>query len=104
MTTPSYSGFAMLGVAEIIIILMVLAVFAAIVTAIIVIATKLLPRDKKSQKPEPVPTVPASCPRCGTYLGPDAPQGLCPRCVMAAGFETRTETQPVGDEDRDQSG
>src|SRR4051812_34460558 len=28
-----------------------------------------------------------SCPRCGAELRPDAPQGLCPRCLLAAAVE-----------------
>ena len=35
-------------------------------------------------------TVP-NCPRCGAALGADAPDGLCPRCLMALNFVTETE-------------
>lgn len=37
---------------------------------------------------EPSP-IEASCPRCGTPLVPDLAHGLCPRCVFAAGVETK---------------
>ena len=35
-----------------------------------------------------------TCPRCGTTLGPGVAQGLCPKCVLAAGFETQAATEP----------
>jgi serine/threonine protein kinase len=34
------------------------------------------------------------CPKCGSELPPDAPQGLCPRCLAALNFAT--ETLPPG--------
>ncbi|HCL92092.1 MAG TPA: hypothetical protein DIC50_04830, partial [Verrucomicrobia subdivision 3 bacterium] len=33
----------------------------------------------------------AACPRCGAALPADAPQGLCPRCVLGVGLATHTE-------------
>lgn len=45
---------------------------------------------------------PHKCPGCGTPLPPDAPEGLCPRCVaanLAAGTEIKTgELGPEGTE------
>ncbi len=35
---------------------------------------------------EPMP----KCPQCGAALPPDAPDGLCPRCVMAMNLKTET--------------
>ncbi len=35
--------------------------------------------------------MPGSCPRCGATLPADAPQGLCPRCVLGVGLATHTE-------------
>ncbi len=32
------------------------------------------------------------CPICGKPVVPEAPQGLCPECLMKSGFETRAET------------
>ena len=29
-----------------------------------------------------------SCPTCGGTLPPDAPEGTCPKCLLAAGFES----------------
>lgn len=42
---------------------------------------------------EPSP-IEASCPKCGTPLGSDLAQGLCPRCVFAAGAETEVVRPP----------
>ena len=33
---------------------------------------------------------PANCPRCGTLLPANAPEGLCPRCLGALNFATET--------------
>ncbi|WP_395749106.1 protein kinase domain-containing protein [Prosthecobacter sp.] len=33
---------------------------------------------------------PLPCPKCGAELPPDAPQGLCPRCLAALNFATET--------------
>src|SRR5439155_1540624 len=31
------------------------------------------------------------CQRCGAALAPDAPEGLCPRCLMALNLATQTD-------------
>ncbi|MBI5388289.1 MAG: protein kinase [Verrucomicrobia bacterium] len=33
----------------------------------------------------------SKCPRCGATLAADAPDGLCPRCLVALNFATQTE-------------
>ncbi len=33
-----------------------------------------------------------TCPSCGRPLGPNAPQGLCQKCLLEAGFPTGTDT------------
>ncbi len=33
-------------------------------------------------------TEPSRCPQCGAEVPGDAPQGLCPKCVLKAGFST----------------
>ncbi len=35
------------------------------------------------------------CPICGKPAVPDAPQGLCPECLMKSGFETRGPNEPA---------
>jgi hypothetical protein len=36
------------------------------------------------------------CPVCGKLAVPDAPQGLCPECLMKSGFDTRAPGEPGG--------
>jgi tRNA A-37 threonylcarbamoyl transferase component Bud32 len=36
------------------------------------------------------------CPICGKPVVPEAPQGLCPECLMKSGFETRAENEAAG--------
>ena len=36
------------------------------------------------------------CEKCGSPLAPDAPEGLCPRCLMALNLATQTEA-PTGE-------
>ena len=37
------------------------------------------------------------CPRCKSPLPADAPEGLCPKCLVAAGFESVTCAPPSAD-------
>ncbi len=39
------------------------------------------------------------CPKCGAELSPDAAQGMCPKCLLDAGFESHA----AGDERKDTS-
>ena len=40
----------------------------------------------------PPPTSPSrTCPKCGAPLTADAPQGLCPRCMLGVGLATHTD-------------
>jgi serine/threonine protein kinase len=34
------------------------------------------------------------CPSCGRPLAPSAPKGLCPECLLKAGFQTATQVEP----------
>src|SRR6267142_3786423 len=36
------------------------------------------------------------CPGCGKALAADAPQGICPECLMKAGFGTAAGTEAGG--------
>jgi len=36
-----------------------------------------------------------ACPRCGAELTPDAPQGLCPRCLVQASFDSDSVGEPT---------
>jgi predicted Ser/Thr protein kinase len=35
-----------------------------------------------------------SCPKCGAPLADDAPAGLCPKCLVQAGFESENQSRP----------
>ena len=35
-----------------------------------------------------------SCPDCGSPLPPDAPEGICPECLMKGGLEFSRDTTP----------
>jgi predicted Ser/Thr protein kinase len=37
----------------------------------------------------------APCPKCGTQLPADAPVGLCPKCLVQAGFESEPQPAPT---------
>ncbi|WP_153556085.1 serine/threonine-protein kinase [Roseimaritima sediminicola] len=45
----------------------------------------------------PAETAVHHCPQCGAALPPDAPAGLCPRCLLQLGFESRTEDAAATD-------
>src|SRR5664280_2352657 len=38
-----------------------------------------------------------TCPSCGKALSADAPQGICPECLMKAGFGTASGSEGGGD-------
>ncbi|MHB1309863.1 MAG: protein kinase domain-containing protein, partial [Limisphaerales bacterium] len=40
------------------------------------------------------PSLPATCLECGQPLPPDSPQGMCPRCLVAAVLEVPPEPPP----------
>ena len=37
---------------------------------------------------------PPICPKCGAHLPDDAPSGLCPNCLVRAGFESEDQAKP----------
>lgn len=39
----------------------------------------------------------SKCNRCGATLPPNAPEGLCPRCLIAANLATQTQTDVAGE-------
>ncbi len=40
------------------------------------------------------PSASATCPKCGAVLPADAPAGLCPQCLLAAGLAS--QSRPAG--------
>lgn len=97
-------SLAMLGWSEIIAILLVLGIMAAGLVGVIVIAimmTRKWPaKSPATSAPPALPAEPGRCPRCGTTLGSRVAQGLCPKCVLAAGFETQAATEPADEPTR----
>jgi len=87
----------MIGVWELIIILGILALMAAAVVGVVFLAVWLSKRNVSSPVPPPAASTVrlATCPRCGLPLPADAPQGLCPRCVLQVGFETQDAAEPA---------
>ena len=68
------------------------------VTAIVLVQLSLARKAQAARNasgtaipPPAEPTTPSVCPRCGATLPADAPQGLCPRCVLGVGLATHTE-------------
>jgi tRNA A-37 threonylcarbamoyl transferase component Bud32 len=98
--------------AALIVIVFFFCVIAIPVTGVVVIVYLLVNRSKT--KPQPRPGVPAAtapvspraaaaspaaaktqvmprkCPQCGAALVVDAPEGLCPACLLQRGFATET--------------
>ncbi|MCL6503785.1 MAG: serine/threonine protein kinase [Pirellulales bacterium] len=53
-------------------------------------------------------SAPATCPKCGTVLPADAPGGLCPQCLLAAGLASQSQAsaaeEPMSTTDRSGAG
>ena len=79
MAAPGISIFFFL------VVLLVLGALIALVVGII-----LLARTKSQPEPPPLRARRALrwCPECRAELPPDAPGGLCPRCLLQRGFES----------------
>ena len=109
---------AMLGTAEVVIILIVLAVMVAATALAIGLVIWAVNRLSKPSQPPPPPSPPGEgpsprtppplnsppvgrpCPRCGTLMTSGALGGVCPKCALAAGFAT----QPCSDSTEERSG
>ncbi len=85
------------------------------VTAVVVIVYFITKRVKTPPGPSaPMPAAPAAplaaqaqrgfaktqvmprtCPQCGVALPPDAPEGLCPACLLRRGFATEAGAAPA---------
>jgi len=92
-----------LGCWEALIVLGVL--FAGLLVVAAVILAVYLARRKKGKAPDggaaaPTPEPAAARPRCsqcGTPLAPDAPLGLCPKCVLKVGADSQEATRTSAD-------
>lgn len=95
----------MLGWAEIAFILLVMGVFLTFAVVLVWLIVRQTRTKQATGTPPPLAqssgsSEGANCPRCGAALGSGVAQGLCPRCVMAAGFETQPATVPDPDAPR----
>jgi serine/threonine protein kinase len=90
----------LIGIWEIGIILLILLVMAGLAVGVVLLVVWLVRRNQtpsstpakpSTPRPTPPPPTSANCPRCGTTLPPDSPQGLCPRCVLGVGLDAQTE-------------
>jgi serine/threonine protein kinase/tetratricopeptide (TPR) repeat protein len=97
-----------LGGGEIILLLAILLIFAlvAVVLGIIIFAIARPRRKSAPAVPQPAPimppptpgggteVIPRKCPKCGADLKSDAPEGLCPACLLQRGFATEGGAPP----------
>ncbi|HMC65785.1 MAG TPA: serine/threonine-protein kinase, partial [Gemmataceae bacterium] len=69
-------------------ILVILGVVCAVFTMLVVVVTAIVIAATKSRgrKDSGFQWVPRTCPECGTNLPSDAPEGLCPRCLLRPGM------------------
>lgn len=80
---------------------LVLALFVvAFVVAFVIVLVRFAssrrsaPRVPPVQPSLPVPPSPRKCPKCGSILKPDAPEGLCPACLLQHGIATEGGAPP----------
>jgi serine/threonine protein kinase/tetratricopeptide (TPR) repeat protein len=94
-----------LGGGEIVLLLMLLLVFGLAAFVVVGIIIFLIARGRrKTETPAPpakVPTpadatqvMPHKCPKCGSELKADAPEGLCPACLLQRGLATEGGAAP----------
>src|ERR1017187_8598276 len=102
---------ALFGGWELVVVLTVVFCLAVVPTALVAVIVYFVIRRDKSKsvsKPtfpappaaaapksplQPMPVskteiMPRKCPQCGAALQPDAPEGLCPACLLQRGFAT----------------
>lgn len=98
MTQPRFALFDLGGGEILRLAMLLLAGLAvlAILAGVTLWVAWLVRRDKsRATVPPPVnaaaptPSTPRTCPRCGAIVAADAPQGLCPRCVLGVGLATQ---------------
>jgi len=91
------TSLGMIGWWELTTILGVLALMMGMLVGVVFLAVWLSKRKVSSPVPPPAASTVrlATCPRCGLPLPADAPQGLCPRCVLQVGFETQDAAEPA---------
>ncbi len=94
IVTNQFFAVMGLGLWEMLVILAVIVIMLVMVGSIV--GSVIWATRKKPVLPPPAPPVPSPaysttlrlCPKCGKTLETDAPQGLCPACLMKAAFTT----------------
>src|SRR6516164_7118124 len=105
MTITLQSMLAMIGLGgwEIVLILLTLTlplILAAVAVGVILAVRrrrKAIGGVSRAATPvaqQPVQPAPRKCPRCGADLKPDAPEGLCPACLLKRGIATEGGVPP----------
>jgi serine/threonine protein kinase len=83
--------FALFGLA------FMLMLATLVVLGVVGIVALVLRRNEKPDAPPVIPPtpstiiVPQKCPKCGAPMPTDAPEGLCPRCLIALNLATQTD-------------
>ena len=85
-------------------LLLCILVFVAVIAGIIALVVLIVRLFKKpAQKNQPLrqpplasktQVLPCKCPQCGAVLQPDAPEGLCPACLLQRGMGTEGGAPP----------
>ncbi len=81
-------------------LLVLLLLFLGLIVFVIIVVIRLKSRDRFTPLPAPTPRAgpiqPAlrNCPKCGSILKPDAPEGLCPACLLQHGIATEGGAPP----------
>jgi hypothetical protein len=86
------STLALLGLGFFLLCFGVVAVLGTVAFMTIFLTRKA----RKENPPASQPTLstqapPKTCPKCGTSMPPDSPEGLCPRCLIAVNLATQTD-------------
>src|SRR5579864_5813795 len=83
---------ALLGLGFFLLIFLVVAVLGVVAIWVVFLTRKV--KKETPSTPQPASSTqatPKNCPRCGTSMPADSPEGLCPRCLMALNLATQTE-------------
>ena len=112
MTAILFAEPATLALSLILLLLLCLGAVAVLVLGLIIYLANRSNAPKGGTKPvpppvpvpkSPIPPVPPStmvmgrkCPQCGAELKADAPEGLCPACLLQRGIATEGGGAPVG--------
>src|SRR6185312_8197198 len=75
-------------------ILIFLMAIVCFIVGLLFITKRFAPRAPPIQPIAPVQAAPRNCPKCGAPLRADAPEGLCPACLLQHGIATEGGAPP----------